>query len=50
MSGDMSGGICVKTSKDSVFLNSSHGDFNPAIVIWHHSNTNKASFGDAGLR
>jgi len=47
---DMSGRICVKTNKDSAFWNSSHDDFNPAIVIWHHSNTNEVSFGDADPR
>jgi len=47
---DMSGRICVKTNQDSVSLNSSHDDFNPPIVIWHHSNTNEVSFGDADPR
>ena len=50
MDGDMSGRICVKTNKDSAFLNSCHDGFNPAIVIWHHLNTNEVSFGDADLR
>jgi hypothetical protein len=50
MDGDMSGRICVKTNKDSALLNSSHDDLNPAFVIWHHSNKNEVSFGDADLR
>jgi len=36
--------------KGSAFLNSSHDYFNPAIAIWHHSNTNEVSFGGEDLR
>ena len=47
---DMSERICVKINKNSARLNSSHDNFNPVIVIWHHSNTNEVSFGDEHLR